>query len=334
MKKRLFLVLVLLSVFQAHAQLRAKKYLSSITRELSEVETARQTYLAVFVAYADPVVIETRRQELLQRTARAVQKASKMNPFRGSNALRDSFLVYLGFTYACASEDFVAIADMESIADLSYDAMESYLLARDNAFRGAAIAAANLNHCIRHFATSHRMLLEESPGQVQEINSRVSYYNSIYEVFFQSYKQEAYLLEAIGQQDVSAVEQNRKALLSSSVEGLRRLRTMALNEGPTALTQACADLLVFYNQEAVALSDAAGFFANSENFNRLKKAFLSVPPDEQSSERAEVFRDSLKEVSEQGIVFGGVLQELETRRGELMESWNANCRQFIAGGGQ
>jgi hypothetical protein len=310
-------------------------YLRKVLKELNRVESKRRSYYKAASNEENAVRVEKTRTAALQASLKAISKLSRLSAFRNDASLRDSALSYLTLSYSCLNEDYVSAAEMEIISEKSFDAIESYVAARENAGRAVQVAANSLNAGVERFACRYAVELEKSPGSVQQLRLADSYrlYNSIYSIFFKCYKQESYLLQAMKEEDVSGVEQNRKALLHYSQEGLESLGQLTDND--IQLSGACKVLLEFYRNEASSdLAMAAEFYAGKENFLRLKNGIEWLEPDQMTTQRLELFCKTLSELGTRKQVLTQNLQVLEQRRKVLLDDWNISCAVFIGRNGE
>ena len=319
-------IVILLVLFAAPAPSQdAAKHLATVTGELSKVESLRRAYAIAFTEGASPLAAEKRRRALLTGTARAITKVSRMKPLAGDSSVRDSMLRYLTITFACANEEFVGVADMETISELSFDAMESYLLAREHAFRTLEASARSLNACVVRFADRHGVTLKRDRDADRPRAAAFRNYNKIYGIFFECYKQEAYLLEAIAREDIAGVEQNRRALARSAEMAVAELNSM--KDDAAGLAAPCRDLLDFYIAESGALEGASAYLAETDNFARVKTVFQSLDPAPAS---VELFLGLLVELGKKEQALTSSLSTLAARRAQLMQSWNESCAGYLA----
>jgi hypothetical protein len=78
---------------------------------------------------------------------------------------------------------------------------------------------------LQRITTSQLVESTDKISKKLEQSDRVNkYYNKVYLLFFKSYKQEAYLLEATTKQNVNAMEQNKNNLLKYATEGLNEMK--------------------------------------------------------------------------------------------------------------
>ena len=158
--------------------------------------------------------------ELIQTSNSALSKAKSAKAFDGSSEFKDSVVEYLRLVNIVLKEDYAKIVDMEEISENSYDAMEAYMTARDQASDKLSDASVMINRVQRRFAEAHDIKIIESSSELDkkmEVAGEVyDHYNEVYLIFFKSFKQEAYLLDAISRKDLSAIEQNREALVTTS----------------------------------------------------------------------------------------------------------------------
>ena len=68
--------------------------------------------------------------------------------------------------------------------------------------------------------------------KLEEAGKVYKYTNPIYLIFFKSYKQEMYLINAQNKGDVSGMEQNKNALMQDAKEGKKKLKQIGRVEVP------------------------------------------------------------------------------------------------------
>jgi hypothetical protein len=196
-----------------------------------------------------------------------------MPDFEGDKALRDSTISYLEISKAVLNNDYGKIVDMEEVAEQSYDLMETYMLAQEKANERLNMAVDMINAEEKKFAAAHGINIIESKDKISkklEVANKVyKYYNPIYLIFFKSYKQEMYLLDAMKKMDVNAIEQNKNALTKTADEGLGKMKVIKPFEGDASVKAACEQILNFYKDEAEKkLQTAGNYFVKKENFEK------------------------------------------------------------------
>jgi hypothetical protein len=334
MKIKLLLLLACVLLFiTVTGQPSPERYAAAISSELKTVAKKQQQYSRAASAGTGPVTIERRRRQLLNTLAASIGRISAMETPPGGTMVRDTVLIYLSVIYSCTNEDFLPPADMQLISEQSFDAMEAYLEARQNAYTRAESAANAVNAAISSFADANGFVLKVNRQKEAEALSsanKVEEYNRLYDLFFTCYKQEAWLLETIAQEDISGIEQNRRALEAGATRGLKRIAKLKAS-GETPMLLACETLLNFYLNEATEeLTGAVAFFTQRDNFVKMKNEFESLSAGQVSGEQLGIFAGALNETTRKREALTERLSLLADRRLRLLHAWHESASDFLA----
>lgn len=277
--------------------------------------------------------VESRRKDLANSIKTAKTNISKMPSYQDDGALRDSMVSYLGLCYNVMNDDYSAIINMEEIAEQSYDLMEAYITAQEKANQKLDEAGKMLNNQSKAFATRHNIQVVESTDKLsqklEKANQAFKYYNALYLVFFKSYKQEAYFLDAVQRGDINAMEQNKDALEKLAGEGIKSLETVKAYNGDMSLKAACRNLLAFYQTEAKTKAPLIiDFYMKQENFNKVKKAF-EAKQNSQTKEEVDSYNKLVAELNKSGNSYNALSLETYNRREILINSWNNTIQVFF-----
>jgi hypothetical protein len=163
-----------------------------------------------------------------------------------------------------------------------------------------------------------------------EIANKVyDHYNEIYLIFFKSYKQELYLLDAIGRNDINAIEQNRNALLSTVEEGMDKLDNVTLYEGDKTMVGATRNLLKFYQKEAENDVDVTlAYFEANESFMKIKTAFDAKKEKNRTQEDVDTFNEAVNSVNEAVNAYNAGSETSNKERGTKIDDWNKAAERF------
>ncbi len=300
--------------------LQIQKDMWDYTRSVSHGKSARK--------------VEKRRGELIQTTTAAMNKAKHAKGFKESNRYRDSVIHYFELIDIVLREDYAKIVDMEAIAEQSYDAMEAYMMAREMASDKMKEAGEMINREHTFFAEENDVRIIEGDDtkldQKMEIANKVyDHYNEVYLIFFKSYKQEIYLLDAIGRKDINAIEQNRNALISTVEEGIIKLKDVKLYEGDVTMITATRNLLKFYQKEADGNVDVVlEYFEANENFAKIQKAFDAKKQKNRTQEDVDTFNDAVKDVNDAVNAYNSGNEESNKNRVDKIDNWNKAAEKF------
>lgn len=277
--------------------------------------------------------VEKRRAELIQTSNAALSKAKAAKAFNGSKDYRDSVVAYFTIVNLVLKEDYAKVVDMEAISEDSYDAMEAYMTAREQASDKLVEAGKMVDRSQRTFAAANDIKIIETSDELDkkmEISGQVyDHYNEVYLIFFKSFKQEIYLIDAIGRKDLSAIEQNRNALKSTAEEGLEKLAKLTGYANDNSLIEVTKELLKFYiteaDKETPKMSD---YFLKSENFTKVKAAFDQKKEKDRTKEDVDNYNKAINEMNEGVNAYNKTNELLNTLRSKYIDNWNRTAQKY------
>lgn len=328
-------ILFLFLAIETHArQSDAVKYLEVIGVQFDEMAKDMMSYTSAVSHGKGAKKVEKKRQELLTTVKQAEINVRKLPAFDGNTQLRDSVIAYFKLSQLVLREDYSKIVDLEEIAEQSYDAMEAYLLAKEKANEklDASYEHASDQHSL--FAKNNNIRLIESDSKLSrklETSGKVhNYYNQVYLVFFKSYKDEAYLMDALNKEDVNALEQTKSSLASHADEGLEKLKKIGLYEYDASLSKACQQLLAFYQYEATKTDEVIDFLLKKEQFEKIKKAFDAKKANDRTQADVDQYNKAVNDFNSAVNRSNTVNNELNKRRAELINQWNKTTDAFLS----
>ena len=337
MKNLKFLMAVLFTAvipFVAQAQEGTPvDYMNNISLKYRTIQQDMWDYTSAVAHGKSAKKVESRRAELIQTTYTAMNEVKKMPAYEGDATYRDSVISFLNIYYLILKEDYAKIVDMEEISERSYNDMEAYMTAKEMANEKMNLAAFMVAEQQKVFAAKYNITLQVADDQLSNnmnaANEVYNYYNEIYLIFFKSYIQEKYLIEAINKKDVSAIEQNKNALAATSVEGLEKLKSITNFKGDNTVVDACIEILTFYKDEAenkIAL--ITDYFIKTENFNTIKTSFDQIKPNNRTQADVDSYNTAVNEMNASVAVYNTTNTELSTNRGKYLDNWNNATAKF------
>ncbi len=276
--------------------------------------------------------VEALKAKLLDEIQESKMNLSGMPSYKKDKSYRDSAVSFMKLYYNALNEDYSKIVNMEEIAEQSYDAMEAYLLAKDMVDKKMDDASKALQNEGKKFAAANNITLIESQNDIDAMMKKVGettdYYNPIYLIFFKSYKQEAYLLDAIAKKNINGIEQNRNALLQYAQDGLAKLAGMKGFEGDNSLVINCKKLLGFYAKESTEkIPVISDYLLKQEAFEKMQKEFEKKT--DRTKEEVETFNKGVKDVNNGVKVYNNTNNSLNQTRNELLNNWNTTVNEFF-----
>ncbi|MFN6945909.1 MAG: hypothetical protein ACK4ND_13255 [Cytophagaceae bacterium] len=342
MMKKLLTQITLIFLFitcfqQGYAQQtgNAGAYMTQISENHRDITKDFLSYTSAVAHNKSARKIENRRQKMMQTIQDAIKNIRNLKPYGEDASLRDSAVSYLKMTYIILNEDYGKIMDLEDVAEQSYDAMEAYMLAQEIANEKIKEAQENLNLTEKAFAASHNVNLIESSddklSQKMEQTGKVNrYHREIYLIFFKSYKQELYLLDAINEKNINAIEQNKNALLKYAQEGIDKIVKLQAFNADNSLLIACKQLLEFHRDECNKMSNITDYFIKDEEFHKLKKAFESKKASDRTKEDVAKYNKAIEDLNKAVNVFNTTNNDLNNKRSKLIGNWNKASQNFLA----
>lgn len=328
------LILLLTSAASSETGQGAVDYLNMLAEPSRKISGEMWEYVRSSAHSKNAAQVEARRRALVATVAGAHRQTIARPAYEGDAALRNSVVTFLSTLHSMLNQDYAKIINMEEVSEQSYDAMEAYLLAKKKAGEKLDQAAQDLTAAEQAFANRYHITLihtEDAISRNLKISARVmDYYNEIYLLFFKSYKQEKYLLDALNAGDINRLEQSRLALARFSKEGLKKLKDLDSYEGDKSLLRACDDYLSFVRAEAEEsgpiLSD---FLMRKEAFDRLKQAFDLKKPAERTREDVDLYNAKVRDYNEGREKFNHAINEDNRRRSTNIDAWNRAAEAFI-----
>ena len=313
----------------------ASEYMDNMSKDMKGITQAVWDYISATSHGNNAKKVDKKRLDVLQILSDSKDRVSQIGPFNGSTTYRDAVVKYLELSYAIFNEDYANLVDMEEVAEQSYDFMEAYMLAKEKANEKLDKAGDEMEEAEKNFAKENNInLLDPAKDKISE-NLRISnlvydHYNEVYLIFFKSYKQEFFMVEAMNAGDVNAIEQNRNALIQNTNEGINKLKTMTGYNNDATLIIACKKLLEFYKTEAEKdIPTLQDFYLKKENFEKVKTAFDAKKEKDRTQDDVNQYNDAGKSYNDAINSFNATNEKINTDRTKNMENWNKSVETFL-----
>jgi hypothetical protein len=312
----------------------AGAYMSYMGDQNREITKNFLSYTSAVAHGKNAKKVEAKRSAEIQSTKDAIKKISAMPPYKGDKSLRDSCVSFLKITYYILNDDYGKIVNMEEVAEQSYDAMEAYLLAQDLASEKLKQASERLQKVEKSFAANNKINLVESNDEISQKMEQAGkvnkYHRSVYLVFFKSYKQEMYMLDAMGKKNMNGIEQNKISLEKFSAEGIARLVTIQAFNGDLSYLTACKQLLEFYNTECKdKIPGLLAYYLKEENYQKTKKDFDTKREADRTQADVDQYNKAVKEFNQAVNDFNNINNQLNETRARLIENYNKASQGFL-----
>jgi len=274
--------------------------------------------------------VEKRRTELLNAISDTRFSIAGMPPFKGDRSFRDTTVVYLKILNSVFNEDYGKIVNMEDIAEQSYDLMEAYMLAKEKANEKLEEASQRQHEAQRKFAVAHNINLIENENEMgakmKTADLVMKHYQDVYLIFFKSNKQEAYLMDAVNNKNLNAVEQNLNSLQTFSEEGLEKLKELKAYNNDESLIVACRNILNFYLAEIKKMNSLTDYFLKEENFTKLKKKFDA---SKKTQKDVDEFNKAVNDINAAGKTYNETNAALNKERSSDLVDWDRSVKKYM-----
>ncbi|HEY0031317.1 MAG TPA: hypothetical protein VGC65_11200 [Bacteroidia bacterium] len=318
----------------AKSQNKAVEYMNDISKELTAIMTDTWDYTSAVAHGKTARKIDNKRKELIKTSQLAKNRISRMPAFEGDKAYRDSVVAFLTINNNVLTQDYEKIVNMEEIAEQSYDMMEAYLLAQEKADERLHTASERMLEAQKNFAEKNNINLLENKDKVakklESAGDVIKYYNEVYLIFFKSYKQEAYLMDAMNRSDLNAMEQNKNALAATAAEGLEKLAKIQPFKGDANLKAACKNMLDFYKDEANnKMPGIVDFYMKKEKLDKVKTAFDAKPQAKRTKEDIDQYNAAVNDMNSGLNKYNSNNDALNKNRSNLLDKWNTGASKFM-----
>lgn len=279
--------------------------------------------------------MEKRRQEVIAEIRQSLNEATRLRPYKGDATLRNAYKEYWDILLKVFNEDYHKIVNMEEIAEQSYDAMEAYLLAQEKAGDVLSDAQDRIEPVYNAFAEKNSIRLVSNgesklDKQMRQVAAVTSYYHQIFLIFFKSYKQEAYVMDALARMDMNGIEQNRMTLAKFADEGLRRIDTVKSFKGDGSLATACRKVLEFHKNEAEKqLPGLNDYLFKNDEFEKIKKAFDAKPANKRTQTDIDLYNKSVDDLNAALASSNKIITAMNAGRDKVLQNWDVTKKRFM-----
>ena len=301
------------------------QYLDYIGKQHEDISKKFLSYNSAMSHGKRAKKVESLRSKLLDEVQEARENISSMPPYKGDKAYRDTVVAFMKFYYNMLNDDYAKIVDMQEISEQSYDEMEAYFLLKEAVDKKAKEAEDRLHDAEKKFAQENNVNLVDSKSDLGDMLETVdkvnNHYDDVYLVFFKSYKEEQFLWDAINKKNITAIEENKNALLKYAQTGLSSLDTMKSFEGDNSLITNCRSLLKFYVSEVNdKISIVSDYFLKSDRFDKMKADYDNNSTH--TNDDVNNYNKAVKDINDAANNYNSTNSQLDQKRGELIDNWN------------
>ena len=311
------------------------KYMTEMGSFYENLEKKQWEYTNAVARGKNAKKVDSKRGELLNSILEANRLVRRMPPYEEDASLRDSVSKFLLVKYAVLNEDYEKIIDLEAVAEQSYDLMEAYLLAQEEANNKLRETGAKMVDAQTAFAETHNVELLESEdsetGKKLDLAAKVfEQYNGLFLVYFKCYKQDLYLNDAIQEGNINAMEQNANALRSYVREGKKKAQEFSNYKGDRSLATATTNILDFYQKTCDEdFPKIRDFFQKKDHFEQVQRAFEGKKESDRTQSDVDQFNDAAQAYNDGVGVYNEINNRVYEERNEQIETWYEVAQRFL-----
>lgn len=311
-------------------------YFEEITSKTEGIKKESFQYLKAVIQGKSARKVDKRRRDLIEAIAEARAGVRFTGPFKYDQSLKEAMMTYLDMSHSVLNGDYTKILDMEEIAEQSYDLMEAYLLAKEQAGEKLSEAHELYQNAVSDFAAKNNIRLVEgeedkTSEKIRQYNEVLGYYNDIYLIFFKSYKQEAYVVQATSDEDVAAIEQHNNALLSFAEEGTTQLAALPNFGTDRSLKVAADKMLAFYQRAAKNKVPASiAYYLAKEDFAQIKATVESKKKKDLTQQDVDRYNAGAQNLNALSQRLNVMIEATNEERAKLLDQWNKAVDNFFS----
>ncbi len=215
-------------------------YFDYFNREHTAIVQKNMEYLQHAVHSENLIEIAQQRLGLLEQVQGATERVQSIAPFERDAGMQEEMLAVLGIYNEIFDIDFSQVEALKSDSRDSFEAMEQYMAAHEEAERKLAAASARFLAAQRAFADANNITLVEGAQntEIEQMNQLNTYQRSLFLRHFKINQLNASFLDALDKQADELLENSRIALLNACDEELPSLRELDGFSGDTGYRDA------------------------------------------------------------------------------------------------
>ncbi len=257
--KKIFLGIIILMIFsqrltaQEHNFDSPAAYNNFIVMLHNNVTAKNLEYISQSVHSDDIRRVEQSRKDVINEIGQAIGKLAAIGPYEGDPALRDVGLEVLKLNLETFQLDFMQINQMKESRYDSFEALEKYFKAEDQAEKKLAETANRFREAQADFAAKNKLKLAseadpENQAVIERINKLNTYTRIVFLQYFKVSRINAKFWDAINVKEARQAEELRKEMVDASTRSVAYLEKLSGFKDDTRYRDAALDLLKYFQQ--------------------------------------------------------------------------------------
>lgn len=335
MKKIITIAIVLCSI-TTNAQNfdTALSYLEFVSEQQEGITKKMWKYTKAIAHSRSDRNVESKRKSLIKTLDKAIDKIKKASGYNGDE-FKNQLLKRLQFNKDLLNDEYAKIIDMKAVAEQSYDAMEAYMMAQELADKKMGEIQAEYETNYYAFAAANNINIIENESDLSkkmELSNEVfGYYKQMYLIYFKVYVNEIYLMDALNNNDVNAIQQNANALSQSAKEGLEILKSTDHYKNDKSIAAATKKAFEFFIDEAdnkiPLLTD---FLVLNEDIAKTKTALEKTPERKRTKAQIDGYNKMVNDYNKKAKLYNTTNMALNKTRETVINGLNTTNQNFLS----
>ncbi len=210
-------------------------YLNIFNELHGEITNRNLEFLQYSVHSDDPAEVGKKRLALITQLLAAVEQLENTKQFPSDAGMRSEMLGVLKTYLNVFKVDFEHVEKLLVGSQDSYEAMEKYMEAREQAEARLAAANDRFHAAAEKFADANRIRLIKGPenSEIAQLNALSQYRDQIFLATFRVKKRNGEFRQAMDREDPHAMRRHRELLLTEAEQEMNKLVTLGDFHGDT-----------------------------------------------------------------------------------------------------
>lgn len=230
------------------------EYNNFVVEEMNQIVGKNLEYISQSVHSDNFQQTEIKRKNLVKQIQSAYNNISQTNPYENGEKLQTECVEVLNMYKQVFEIEFQEVNVLKQTSKESYEAMEAYFLAQDQAEKNLSKATDKFYKAQKAFIKSHDIEMKEGESdnemdaQFKKLSKVNEYTRILYLINFQLSKYNSIFFEAVGNNESAGLDAKRKRIESAADRSIEKMKKMEGFEGDRDLLDKTMKLAKFYKE--------------------------------------------------------------------------------------
>jgi hypothetical protein len=257
MKANRYIILTVFSLFSSSLMAQGEEspvdYFNAVIQEYNKVSVKNMNYLSTSVHSENDNEVDAARKDVMKQIEKSIASIQNIKAYKGDEKLKQDALEVLKIEQGTYQTDFSDAILLKKDSKSSFEAMEKYYKAQEKAEKKLSQASDKLALAQKNFAEKYKFELktDEQNRALQANITRLNQYTrDIFLAYFKASKNNGIFFDALNANKVSAMESARLNILSSTEEGINKIKNIGSFDGDKSYMEKSIAVLQYYKSLA------------------------------------------------------------------------------------